>query len=289
MSNPDPEFKGLLASLDAEAFEEGGTVYGVWSDFRLAYVNKCWSEFASTNNGPDPAWPMGSSILDAMSKPVRQFFLDHYQKALKENRPFEHVYECSSAKQYRTFHQKAYPLGKAEGLLIVNSLKVAEPMMRKECGPSDTLYRDKDGMIHQCSHCRRVQRQDLPAQWDWVPEYVAKVPVKCTHDLCKPCYAYYYNDENMMSGEFPVPIRSEDVESALTSAAPPSPSAPALPAPSGAMQAATDALTSPDRKRPREATEVKELSPKRVALDVDLPSLRLEPPQSTSPQSTTDG
>lgn len=217
----ESSFQALLRSLESDSVEENGTVYGLWPDLRLAYVNKGWNDFAKDNNGPDSAWPLGRSILDAISPPVRAFFQKNYERVLKEGRPFEHVYECSSADQYREFHQKAFPLGKHEGLLVINSLKVARPMFRKEHEPDDKAYRDADGMIHQCSHCRRVQRQDTPTQWDWVPDYVAKVPVKCTHDLCKPCYSYYYNDENMMSGEFPEPIRSDDlqavVEGAVTS------------------------------------------------------------------------
>ncbi|MDQ3034620.1 MAG: hypothetical protein M3Y87_19580 [Myxococcota bacterium] len=57
----------------------------------------------------------------------------------------------------------------------------------------EALYRDPNGMLVQCSHCRRVRRGDPSVTaWDWVPEYVARPQPRTSHGLCAVCLDFYY-------------------------------------------------------------------------------------------------
>ena len=61
-----------------------------------------------------------------------------------------------------------------------------------EAPPDTTTYFDANGILHQCSHCRRVQNLVAEGAWDWVPEWVEEIPRNTSHTICPPCFEYYY-------------------------------------------------------------------------------------------------
>lgn len=200
----DPRYLALLGDFKFESLQnDGGTIYGLWSDITLAYVNLEWTRF-SKRNGGDPQihseWTLGRCVLDAISEPLRPFFAENYRRCLQEGRPWEHVYECSSADFFRQFHMTTFPLGKAEGLLVVNSLRRETVYTGVSCQPLDELYRNEHDIITQCSHCRRVRRNGDASVWDWVPDWVTNQPPKTSHGLCEPCIGFYYAPQRT-SGE----------------------------------------------------------------------------------------
>lgn len=139
------------------------TVYGVRPDLTLAYVNLGWTRFAALNGGEphiSSEWNLGRCIEDAIAPVLRPFFSDNFSKCLRERRPWEHFYECSSAELYRKFCMKTFPLGKSEGLLIVHSLVREIPQTGLAHEPLEENYRHPTGLIIQCCHCRRVRRTD---------------------------------------------------------------------------------------------------------------------------------
>jgi hypothetical protein len=199
MSHCDPSFARLLRGFDLDKLEQhGACVYGIWRDMGLAYFNAGWIRFARTNGGETAIatrWGLGSSIDEAISEPLRSYYVARYRKCLRDRTTWEHHYECSSPQTYRLLHLTAYPLGSAEGLLIVNSVVTEHPhnpAKRPVCEADDAVYVDGDGSIHQCGHCRRVQRMGPPDQWDWVPAWVEKSPQNTSHGLCPVCQDYYY-------------------------------------------------------------------------------------------------
>ncbi|HYO23466.1 MAG TPA: hypothetical protein VEQ85_00795, partial [Lacipirellulaceae bacterium] len=127
----DPTFKPLLAPFEPLLLESQGVcAYGLWSDLRLAYFSPGWFEFSAANGGePDLSarWTLGTDLLSAIQGPLRPMFRAGYVRALAECRPWEHLYECSSAEQFRTFQMMAYPLANSAGLLVVHSLLVERP------------------------------------------------------------------------------------------------------------------------------------------------------------------
>lgn len=201
----DPNFLSLLVGFESLEGEHE-TVFGLWPDLRLAYVNPAWFRFARENEG-EPAisrdWTLGRCILDAVAEPLRPFFVGNYSRCLEINRPWEHVYECSSDEKYREFHMTVFPLERAQGLLVVNSLRIETTPHREAKAAVQRDYRSDDGLILQCCHCRRVRRRTDPGGWDWVPEWVRQCPPKTSHGICEPCFAYYYSDPG--EDDFPEP------------------------------------------------------------------------------------
>jgi hypothetical protein len=139
-------------------------------DLTITYVNQGWSKFAERNGGDNIAstWAIGSRFMDAIPLVLQPFFLENFAKAIKENRPWEHHYECKSADVYRRFFMLSYPLGNGKRILVVNTIAQETPHRGTLCEPIDDLYRNQHGLITQCCHCRRIRRNGLKKQWDTI-------------------------------------------------------------------------------------------------------------------------
>jgi hypothetical protein len=198
-------FRDLLQEARFDAVEaHAGSVFGLWPDLRLAYFNPWWYRFASENSG-EPAisrdWGLGRALQDALPSVLRPFYEALYGEALRQDRQdfrlLRHEYECSSADLFRRFMMTLYPLGKGEGLLVVNSLVVEgphDPGERKSHPPDLASYVADDGYVRQCANCRRVKSIREPNRWDWVPAWVEKPPLHTSHTFCDVCFAHYYQD-----------------------------------------------------------------------------------------------
>jgi hypothetical protein len=210
----DPNFERLLKEFPLEAIEMAeDTVYAIRPDLTITYVNRGWQLFAERNGGErvdSISRPIGQDLVTAISLPLRSFFSDNFAKCFREQRPWEHHYECSSADLYRRFMMTAYPLRDNAGLLVVNSLVRELPHDREVHEPLSALYRDDNGIIHQCCHCRRVRRLGSPEAWDWVPQWVSKIPPDTSHGLCSPCYGYYYPCDWATRGTLRKPFQTYD-------------------------------------------------------------------------------
>jgi hypothetical protein len=193
-----PGFEPLLQPFSVESLDrDGASIFGLWPDFTLACFNEGWRRFAAENGGVQQIarWGLGRSVLDAVSGSLRAFYAAAYRECLNRRSPWEHAYECSSPDRYRQFHLTAYPLGERQGLLVVNSLSIEaphDPLERRPHQPVESMYRDARGLLHQCSHCRRVRRAVGEQAWDWVPQWVRQCPSGTSHGLCPICLSYYY-------------------------------------------------------------------------------------------------
>lgn len=208
----DPEIQRLLwETYPTEIHCAQETIYVMRPDLTLAYVNLGWKRF-SAQNGGDPLislnWPVGCCVQDAIPPVLRPFFAENFAKCLRERRPWEHRYECSSPELYRSFIMMTYPLGAGEGLLVVHSLVQEAPHTRIAHEPLDVLYRDSHGIIHQCCHCRRVRRCEVEPNWDWVPDWVTACPTNTSHGLCDPCFGFYYQNKHLSTDGFPEVFRT---------------------------------------------------------------------------------
>ncbi len=190
----DESFAPCLKDHDLEKLERSpGTVYAVWPDFRLAYMNPAWFRFAEANGG-EPAissrWPLGAPLMPAISATLRSFYEIKLHACMSRGEPWVHAYECSSAGVYRAFRQTVYPLKEKCGLLIVNSLSVEQaqdPVERPAKAAKAGEYHGENGAISQCAHCRRVKDPSQPARWDWVPAWVERPPENVVFVLCDRC------------------------------------------------------------------------------------------------------
>ncbi|MEO8225051.1 MAG: hypothetical protein ABI661_09595, partial [Gammaproteobacteria bacterium] len=198
-----PGFERLLKGFSrADLESHAGAVYGLWPDCSLAYVNPAWLHFARSNGG-EPAistrWNLGSCVLDAIPEVLKAFYADLLRAPLSGSappaRPRTHEYECSSPDLYRRFAMTVYPLEAAEGLLVVNSLRIETPHAAAD--PASATegmegYFDTDGVVRQCAHCRRIRAVDGDNQWDWIPAWVEKSHAATSHTLCNFCLDHYY-------------------------------------------------------------------------------------------------
>lgn len=199
MERIDREFKSLLRHHDFAYLEaHSGAVYGVWQDFRLAYLNPQWFRFARENGGEpgiSSEWGLGRSILDCIPGDIKGFFQGKFQECLSARAVWNYQYECSSDAVYRRYHQIVYPLIDQKGLLFVNSRVVESPMdprRRPAKAPDQSVYRDDNGFFCQCAHCRRMKNFRDNDGWDWVPEWVKQCPEPTSHTFCPSCFAHYF-------------------------------------------------------------------------------------------------
>ncbi len=197
----DPSFASCLEDHDLDELERyAGTVYAVRPDFRLAYLNPAWFRFAEENGGePEVSrrWSLGAPIMPAISAAFRSFYEIKFRTCLERGEPWIHEYECSSAGVFRKFRQTAYPLKGGCGLLMVHSLAIEtvhHPADRSPKIAVESKYRDENGAISQCAHCRRVMNPFRPAGWDWVPAWVERPPSNLAFILCQACRQRYSID-----------------------------------------------------------------------------------------------
>lgn len=190
--NCDPQFMSLLRSQRLETLsDERTTVYGLWPDFRLAFVNSGWRKFSSENGG-DPQipsqWQIGRSVMEAIRQPLQEFFHEQFARCLAENRPWDHLYECSTPDLYRLFHMRVVPLGKSEGLLAVHSPRYEQNLKTVVI---EDHYRQLNGLVIQCSYCRRVRPKEKENEWHWVSDWGRRSPPQTSHGCCHLCRAIY--------------------------------------------------------------------------------------------------
>ncbi len=197
----DESFASCLEGYDlAELDRYPGTIYAMRADFRLAYMNSAWFQFAEENGGePEISrrWPLGAPVMPAISAALRSFYEIKFRACLKRGTPWMHDYECSSEGVYRNFRQTTYPLKDSRGLLVVNSLSVAlderaeDPTPR---APDESKYRGGNGAISQCVHCRRVRISEDHVRWDLVPAWLAQPPAGARFTLCGACRERHLNE-----------------------------------------------------------------------------------------------
>jgi hypothetical protein len=198
-----PGFERLLHPFRRNETDAATSIiFGIWSDFRLAYFNRSWQRFAEANDAPSQlssADGLGTSVLDVCGDALRPFYRDWYRACLAADSeglfPFQHEYECSSADLDRRFAMTLYPLGQREGLLVVNSLIAESAHDDHQCPPRDsdrTLYSGADGLIHQCSLCRKVRHPREKNRWTWVPNWVRSSPLDTSLGICPNCFDFYY-------------------------------------------------------------------------------------------------
>lgn len=178
------------------------SVFGLFPDGVLAYVNPAWVEFALENGATTleatPSW-IGHRYLDVIATPLRAFYEKLFERAPEVGsalQPLSHVYECSSADTYRQFAMKVYALANSGGFVVINTLVTSRPhdtSQREPKLPDRARYALADGLILQCAHCRLVRRADNSG-WDWVPAWIEQMPPGTSHGVCEVCLEYYYPD-----------------------------------------------------------------------------------------------
>jgi len=159
--------------------------------FNLIRVNAGFVRFAGENGGANLLgnW-QGKCVLEAIPPILRGFYAAGFERARTKGTPWEHDYECSSAEVYRSFRMIVYPVP-SKALFVIHSLRVESPHARAVHPPDVQTYL-RDGFIHMCANCRRVENPHGSERWDWVPVWLDQAPDNVSHGLCKPCAVFYW-------------------------------------------------------------------------------------------------
>jgi hypothetical protein len=196
------DLRERLRGFDLDDLElDPHSIFALSSDLKFVYFNPGWFRFAGENDGEALAsdrFGLGTSFSAALPAPVREFYLKAYHSVLTTGEVWNHVYECSSPDRFRLYHQAVFPFHDRQGLLVINSLHYEHhPIsdLRRPRGPDRSAYMSpQTGLVTQCCNCRRVQRHEVPDQWDWVPAWVDYMPGFITSGLCSICHQYYWRN-----------------------------------------------------------------------------------------------
>ena len=191
-----PEFRRaagneLLTALDAEQ----EVVYAVDRAMTLHFVNRGWHDFAIANEGARciDDYVVGDSIDRAIPAVLKPFYRGAFDAVFAGGPPLDHLYECPSTNQQRSFRMRAARLVGGDFLIVSNQL-----VRQLDAGGADASevvpekYVGENGLVVQCAHCRRCRRVESEI-WDWVPAYVAARSEGVSHGLCPSCFAHHYS------------------------------------------------------------------------------------------------
>ena len=195
----DNSFISKLAGFDFETLENSpNSIFGLSKDLKLIYFNKAWFDFAKQNKG-EPGIPdcfkIGTPIEKSISGVLKDFYINQFKKTINGVKAWKHEYECSSSKVFRLFSQDSYPLKNHEGIIVVNSLKIERVIDRNNSSRhqfKSGIYLNENGLITQCSNCRKTQRTGEPEVWDWIPLLIEQPLKNISHSICPICFDFYW-------------------------------------------------------------------------------------------------
>lgn len=191
-----PDFARAIGHIDINFLSSSKDVVCIVDqELKLMGYNEAWVNFAKDNNGESTlsSFPLEASISSAGDGPVGSYVLQGYNRALREHKPFEHQYECSSPDTFRVFHQTAYPITGSKGLVITHHLVVEKEHEESE----DSFigrFENSDEILTQCANCRKVRDPHENSTWLWVPALVYRQLPNISHGICNPCLDHYYGD-----------------------------------------------------------------------------------------------
>jgi hypothetical protein len=191
--NARAEVTGPLPAPFASRFDEraladdGATLVALDEAGVIVWTNSAWSTFARDNDGAEvlTRFGIGTRYLDGIAGSLRSFYEVVFSEVLSKQRIIEHDYECSSPDIERHLHLRVLPVPGA-GLLLEHSTVWQAPMERPHAEALERVYRNADGLVIQCSNCRRVRRSERK-QWDWVPAWVSRSHPQTSHGMCEIC------------------------------------------------------------------------------------------------------
>jgi hypothetical protein len=149
-----------LTPFDAHAMEgDDATICALDDGLRITYVNSAWREFARANGAPPnvATGAVGLALLAACPPDIRPFYEELFRRARAASAPVEHSYECSSPATFRRCRMRIFRCD-TDAFVVAHSLSQAMPHHRAESPATEQTYRNDDGIISQCTNCRRVRR-----------------------------------------------------------------------------------------------------------------------------------
>src|SRR3954449_848759 len=187
----------LSGSFDNQASIDSDVVFCLDAELRITYWNAAWDRFARENGAPDFHQPtLGRSVLEYMTEPDRACYARIFRRVLTQRQPWEHLYEYPTPDLHRQFRVRVLPLMRETGLMVISSLEVDEVHQGVPWSPGEKRYRNGQGLILMCCGCRRTRRH-APGEesWEWVPNFIERMPSRISHGICPACRKHYYAED----------------------------------------------------------------------------------------------
>jgi hypothetical protein len=184
--------RDILKFFNIEALDrEQSLIVLIRPEGTILWFNRAWAQAAINNGGESilTRYPVGSSYYDGIVGELHGYYKVQFSQSIQTGEPFFQEYECSTPTQFRLFELRALPI-ESVALLLEHTQLTANNIRRIAAPANEADYRFPNGLIYQCSNCRRTK--NLNDVWVWVPEWVAKSPDRTSHGICKVCVGYYW-------------------------------------------------------------------------------------------------
>jgi PAS domain-containing protein len=173
----------------------------------VLFVNEAWDRFARENGGGERVASsslVGTRWFDHISgEAPRRLHRLLFERAVRRLGPaaFGGVVQINEANGPETARLVATHLepviGPGDVLTAVAVIhRVVREVPLAEVYPvvtgDEERWRAEDGLVEQCSCCRRVRRPEEPAEWDLVPGLVAEPPADVRFGYCALCLELHY-------------------------------------------------------------------------------------------------
>jgi hypothetical protein len=198
---------GLERVLSRAAFDaEPSPSCVLDADGVILAVNAAWDAFARANAGPESlqsAGIIGKRWLDAIAgTEPRRLAAEAFREALAsaqrpddDGKPIEqhHRLHCNAPMLARGIDARFVPLSLEDGrvrVLVTYTTVVEHPIVPAGTG-SFERFRDPNGMVRQCSGCRRVV-EPFTGLFRFVPSFLEDPPDRVSHTICAICMDLWY-------------------------------------------------------------------------------------------------
>lgn len=193
----DPTLRGGILEEDlADLNASSNTIYAVWSDLTIAFLNDAWFDFARENRAGDDfleGFGIGSSVDVGGDDPMNRYFIDCIHRSLREERAVAFQYECPAPETFRLMQVNFLPLRNDLCVISIARVKSSSHQAQGRDPRAGTAfdYLNDDGLISMCSCCRRVRVPGTEHEWDFVPALIEDPVDTISHTFCESCKAYW--------------------------------------------------------------------------------------------------
>jgi hypothetical protein len=184
--------RNILKFFNIQALDqEQSQIVLIQPEGTILWFNQAWIQAARTSGSEYilTRYPVGASYYDGIVGEMRGYYKVQFTQSIETGEPFFQEYECSTPTRFRLFELRALPI-ESMGLLLEHTQITSNDIRRKPAPANEVDYRFPNGLIYQCSNCRRTK--NLNSVWVWVPEWVAQSPPHTSHGICKVCVGYYW-------------------------------------------------------------------------------------------------
>ncbi len=171
----------------------------------VRFLNRAWTESARRDcaQGCLPEEVLGRRYLDFVTGDLKPYFAAAFERAGRLGPGLASVWlesECSTPETFRKLTTRISLLrmegqGKrGVGYIVHNELRALGPMAERHRlveASADSL-RDAEGILRQCSCCRRV-RQPKTGRWAMCVSLLTAPAQLTSHGLCELCLGTYYS------------------------------------------------------------------------------------------------